>query len=61
MEAVDLLYPCPKCKAVYEIDRHHVRPPAEPHCEVCQQALPSADGDDWLTYRRVSPRSERIE
>ncbi len=28
------------------------RPDAdEPHYEVCQQALPLADGDEWLTYR----------
>jgi hypothetical protein len=52
----DLLYPCPKCKTIYEIARHHVRPAVEPLCEVCQEALPVADGDDWLTYRRVSPK-----
>ena len=26
----DLLYPCPKCKTIYEIVRHHVRPAVEP-------------------------------
>ena len=34
-----------------------MRPPAEPRCEECGEPFPVADGDDWLTYRRVSPRS----
>jgi len=52
----ELLYPCSACRAIYEVVRHHVRPPADPHCEVCQQELPMADGDDWLIYRRVASR-----
>lgn len=56
MQTADILYPCPNCKTLYEIYRHHVRPAAEPLCECCHQALPVADGDDWLTYSRVSPR-----
>ena len=56
MEGPNLLYACPKCKMVYEIERHHVRPPAEPHCEPCQQPLPVADGDAWLTYTSVRCR-----
>ena len=52
----DLLYPCSACRTIYEVVRHHVRPPADPLCEVCQQAFPFADGDDWLTYRRVVSR-----
>jgi uncharacterized protein YbaR (Trm112 family) len=61
MDTVDLLCACPKCKMVYEIVRHHVRPATEPYCEACQQAFPVADADDWLTYRRVSTKFERIE
>jgi hypothetical protein len=57
----DFLYFCPTCKAIYEIDRHHIRPPAEPICEGCQQQLPVADDGDWLTYRRTRPRLERVE
>lgn len=57
----DLLYPCPKCKTIYEIDRHHVRPAVEPVCEACQEALPLADGDDWLTYQRVSPKFKKAD
>jgi predicted Zn finger-like uncharacterized protein len=49
----DFLIFCPACKTVYEIERHHVRPLAEPVCETCQQALPVADGNDWLTYRII--------
>jgi predicted Zn finger-like uncharacterized protein len=41
---------CPTCKTVYEVVRHHIRPPADPVCETCQQTLPVADGNDWLTY-----------
>ena len=48
---------CPICKAVYEVVRHHVRPPADPVCEACQQTLPVADGEDWLTYRVIRSRS----
>jgi hypothetical protein len=44
---------CPICHTIYEIVRHHVRPPAEPVCETCQQVLPVADGNDWLTYRVI--------
>ena len=55
----DLLYPCPTCKTIYEIVRHHVRPPAEPICEICQRALALADGDDWLTARRFERTEER--
>jgi hypothetical protein len=44
---------CPTCKTVYEVIRHHVRPPADPVCETCQQTLPVADGNDWLTYRVI--------
>jgi len=51
----DFLYFCPTCKAIYEIDRHHIRPPAEPVCECCQQELPVADDGDWLTYRANPP------
>jgi hypothetical protein len=47
---------CPICHTVYEIVRHHVRPPADPVCETCQQTLPIADGNDWLTYRIIRPR-----
>jgi hypothetical protein len=42
---------CPACKTVYEVVRHHVRPPADPVCETCRQTLPIADGNDWLTYQ----------
>jgi hypothetical protein len=49
-ETADPLDACPICHTVYEIVRHHVRQPAEPVCETCQQALPLADGTDWLTY-----------
>jgi hypothetical protein len=48
-----LIFCCPTCKTVYEIEPHHVRPPAEPVCETCQRALPVADGNDWLTYRII--------
>jgi hypothetical protein len=48
---------CPICQTVYEIVRHHVRPPAEPVCETCQQVLPVADGDDGLTYRVIRSRA----
>ena len=47
---------CPICHTIYEVVRHHVRPPAEPVCETCQQALPVADGNDWLTYRLIRSR-----
>jgi hypothetical protein len=47
---------CPSCKTVYELVRHHIRPPADPVCEACQQALPVADGNDWLTYRAIPSR-----
>jgi predicted SprT family Zn-dependent metalloprotease len=57
----DFLYFCPTCKAIYEIDRHHIRPPAEPICEGCQQQLPVADDGDWLTYRRTRPRFEQAQ
>ena len=57
----DFLYFCPSCKTIYEIVRHHVRPPAEPICEGCEQELPLADDGDWLTYRRTRPRYERVE
>jgi hypothetical protein len=49
----DYLIFCPACKTVYEIERHHVRPLDEPVCETCQQPLPVADGNDWLTYRII--------
>ena len=48
---------CPTCKTVYEVVRQHVRPPADPVCETCQQALPVADGDDWLTYQVIRSRA----
>lgn len=51
----DILYACPICKTIYEMSCHHVRPPVEPRCEVCQDNLPIAEGDDWLTYRRAQP------
>jgi hypothetical protein len=38
------------CNTSYEVA--HVRP-AEPVYETCQEALPVADGDAWLTYRLV--------
>ena len=57
----DVLYFCPICKTVYEIVRHHIRPPAEPVCEGCQQELPIADDGDWLTYQRTRPLLERVE
>jgi len=44
---------CPTCQTVYEVVRQHVRPPADPVCETCQQALPVADGNDWLTYQLI--------
>ena len=47
---------CSICHTVYEIVRHHVRPPAEPVCETCQKALPVANGNDWLTYRIIRSR-----
>ncbi len=49
----EVLYACPSCKTIYESVRHHLRPAVEPRCEICQQALPLADEDDWLTYRRA--------
>jgi hypothetical protein len=52
----DLLCFCPTCKTIYEIDRHHIRPPTEPVCEECDQDLPVADDGEWLTYRRTGPR-----
>jgi hypothetical protein len=52
----DFLYFCPTCKTIYEIVSHHIRPPAEPVCEGCQQELPIADDGEWLTYRRTRPR-----
>ena len=55
------LYSCPTCKTIYEIVHHNVRPPAEPVCELCQGALPVADGDDWLTYRLIRSKSEQTE
>jgi len=55
----DVWYACPTCKSIYEFLHHHVRPPTEPRCEVCQQTLPIADGDDWLTYRRIRSRDPR--
>ena len=48
---------CPTCKTVYEVVRQHVRPPADPTCETCQQALPVADGNDWLTYQLIRSRA----
>ena len=57
----DFLYFCPTCKTIYEIVRHRIRPPAEPICRRCQQDLPIADEGDWLTYRQMRPRFERIE
>ena len=53
MADTGVLYPCSACRTIYKVVHHHVRPPADPHCEVCQEALPMADGDDWLTYQRV--------
>ena len=50
----DVLCACPTCKVLYQLVRHHLRPPAEPLCESCHQLLPVADEDDWLTYRRVN-------
>lgn len=47
---------CPSCKTLYEVVRHHVRPPADPVCETCQQLLPLADGNDWLTYQAIRGR-----
>ena len=47
----DFLSFCPTCKVIYEVVRHHVRPPAEPICEGCQQDLPIADDSDLLTER----------
>jgi hypothetical protein len=44
---------CPTCKTVYEVVRHHVRPPSDPVCERCRQTLPIADGSDWLTYQVI--------
>ena len=55
----DLLYICPECRTVYEVARNRVRPADEPHREVCQHALPVADGDDWLTYRKIHARCDR--
>ena len=55
----DFLYFCPTCKTIYEVVRHHVRPPTEPICERCQRDLPIAEEGDWLTYRRTRPRFER--
>jgi predicted SprT family Zn-dependent metalloprotease len=55
----DFLFFCPTCKTIYEIVRHHVRPPAGPICELCQQDLPLADDGEWLTYLRTRPRFER--
>jgi hypothetical protein len=52
----DMLYACPTCKQIYQIVHHHLRPPAEPRCEICRQALPLADEADWLTYQRVNSR-----
>jgi predicted Zn finger-like uncharacterized protein len=48
---------CPSCKTVYEVVRHHVRPPGDPVCETCQQILPVADGNDWLTYQIIRSRA----
>jgi hypothetical protein len=47
---------CPICHTIYEVVRHRLRPPAEPVCEICQRALPVADGNDWLTYRIIRSR-----
>jgi hypothetical protein len=52
---------CPTCKTIYEVVRHHIRPPADPVCETCQQTLPVADNNDWLTYhvrRSGEPRGQ---
>jgi hypothetical protein len=57
----DFLYFCPTCKTIYEIVRHHIRPPAEPICEGCQQELPIAEDGEWLTYRRTQARFERVQ
>ena len=51
---------CRTCKTVYEVVRHHVRPPADPVCETCQQTLPVADGNDWLTYRVIRSRFSHV-
>jgi hypothetical protein len=51
-----LIFCCPTCKTVYEIEPHHVRPPAEPVCETCQHALPVADGNDWLMLSKDEAR-----
>ena len=56
----DPLYFCPTCKTIYEIVRHRIRPPVEPVCTTCQQDLPVAEDDCWLTYRRTLPRLSRI-
>lgn len=57
----ELLFFCPICETIHEVIRHHVRPVAEPRCDVCNHDLPAADGDDWLTYSRARLRSEDSE
>jgi len=52
----DLLYFCPTSKTIHEMVRHRVHPPSEPVGEACQQDLPVADDNDWLTYRQMLPR-----
>jgi hypothetical protein len=49
----EVLYSCPTCKTIFQIVRNHIRPPAEPLCDLCRHPLPLAEGDDWLTYRLI--------
>ena len=57
MDDLDVIA-CSVCKTIYEIERHHVRPAFEPKCEACGHDLPIAEGDKWLTYKRIRPKAE---